>query len=85
MGSHCVIDHTKPLAEQLNELRLPAMKYAASLTAATRNFGQLVEVLAPQGRFGLIDDPQRSRLRECASSFVVSSLFFSLKREGSSA
>jgi zinc-binding alcohol dehydrogenase family protein len=57
MGAHEVIDHTKPLAEQVNALRVPPLKYIASLTATARNFAQLVEVLAPQGKIGLIDDP----------------------------
>ena len=57
MGAHYVIDHTKPLAEQVNGLRAPPVKYIASLTATARNFAQLVEVLAPQGKIGLIDDP----------------------------
>jgi len=58
MGAHYVIDHTKPLAAQLNGLSIPPMKYVASLTATARNFAQLVEVLAPQGKLGLIDDPE---------------------------
>ena len=58
MGAHCVIDHTKPLAEQVNGLHVLPVKYIASLTATARNFAQLVEVLAPQGKLGLIDDPE---------------------------
>jgi zinc-binding alcohol dehydrogenase family protein len=57
MGAHHVIDHTKPMAEQLNGLGVPGVKYITSLTATARNFAQLVEVLAPQGKIGLIDDP----------------------------
>ncbi|HTU51964.1 MAG TPA: zinc-binding alcohol dehydrogenase family protein [Acidobacteriaceae bacterium] len=57
MGADYVIDHTKPLAEQIGRLHVPAVKYIASLTATARNFAQLVEVLAPQGKIGLIDDP----------------------------
>jgi zinc-binding alcohol dehydrogenase family protein len=57
MGAHHVIDHTKPLAEQVNGVRVSPVKYIASLTATARNFAQLVEVLAPQGKLGLIDDP----------------------------
>jgi hypothetical protein len=52
-----VIDHTKPLAEQVNGLRVPPVKYIASLTATARNFAQLVEVLVSEGKLGLIDDP----------------------------
>jgi len=58
MGAHSVIDHTQPIAAQVNALGVPAVKYIASLTATARNFAQLVEVLAPQGKIGLIDDPQ---------------------------
>jgi zinc-binding alcohol dehydrogenase family protein len=58
MGAHQVIDHTKPLAEQVKGLGVPPVKYIASLTATARNFAPLLEVLAPQGRLGLIDDPE---------------------------
>jgi NADPH2:quinone reductase len=58
MGAHHVVDHTKPLAEQVKVLNAPPVKYITSLTAPARNFSQLVEVLAPQGRVGLIDDPE---------------------------
>jgi zinc-binding alcohol dehydrogenase family protein len=58
MGAHHVVDHSKPLAEQVKGLQLPPVKYVASLTATARNFAQLVEVLAPEGRIGVIDDPQ---------------------------
>jgi len=58
MGAHHVVDHAKPIAEQVNALAAPPVKYIASLTATARNFSQLVEVLAPQGKLGLIDDPQ---------------------------
>jgi zinc-binding alcohol dehydrogenase family protein len=58
MGAHHVVDHTKPLAAQVNGLEAPLVKYIASLTATARNFAQLVEVLAPEGKLGLIDDPE---------------------------
>jgi zinc-binding alcohol dehydrogenase family protein len=50
MGAHHVIDHTKPLAGQVKDLQQPPVKYVASLTGTARNFAQLVEVLAPQGK-----------------------------------
>ncbi len=58
MGAHHVVDHTKPLAAQVSGLQPPRVKYIASLTATARNFAQLVEVLAPEGRLGVIDDPE---------------------------
>ena len=50
-GAHHVIDHTRPLAGQVG-LQPPPVKYIASLTGTARNFAQLVEVLAPEGKLG---------------------------------
>src|ERR1700678_1104998 len=58
MDTHYVIDHTKPLAAQAEDLKPPPVKYVASLTGTARNFAQLVEVLAPEGKIGVIDDPE---------------------------
>jgi NADPH:quinone reductase-like Zn-dependent oxidoreductase len=57
LGAHDVIDHTKPFAEQLGAIGIPNVKYIASLTATAKHYPGLVDVLAPQGKFGLIDDP----------------------------
>jgi len=57
-GAHHVIDHTKPLPEQLDAIGgASPIRYVASLTATARNFLQLVDVLAPQGKIAVIDDP----------------------------
>jgi zinc-binding alcohol dehydrogenase family protein len=56
-GAHHVIDHGKPLAEEIAGARLPAPDYVISLTHTDQHFDQIVEVIAPQGKFGLIDDP----------------------------
>jgi len=55
-GAHVVIDHRQPLAPQLQQAGLPQVELVASLTHTASHFPQLVEVLAPQGRLGLIDD-----------------------------
>ena len=57
LGAHHVIDHSQPLAEALKRAGLPAPDYVASLTHTAQHFGQIAEVIAPQGQFGLIDDP----------------------------
>jgi NADPH:quinone reductase len=57
LGAHHVIDHSKPFAEQLRAIGSPEVEYIASLTATSTHYPALVEVLAPQGKFGLIDDP----------------------------
>lgn len=57
MGAHHVIDHTKPLADQLKSIGIPQVDYVVSLTHTEQYFSQIVDVLLPQGKFGLIDDP----------------------------
>jgi zinc-binding alcohol dehydrogenase family protein len=57
LGAHHVIDHAKPLSEEIARLGLPPVDYVASLTHTDAHFAQIVELIAPQGRLGLIDDP----------------------------
>ena len=57
MGAHHVIDHTLPLAEQVAALGLGAPAFVFSTTQTDRHIDALAELIAPQGRFGLIDDP----------------------------
>ena len=56
-GAHHVIDHGKPLAEEIAGAGLAAPDYVISLTNTEHHFDQIVELIAPQGKFGLIDDP----------------------------
>ena len=56
-GAHHVIDHSQPLAGEFERTGLPAPDYVISLTHTEQHFDQIVEVIAPQGKFGLIDDP----------------------------
>lgn len=57
LGAHHVIDHRQPLSEELRRIGIPQVTHVASLTQTASHYPQIVEVLAPQGRFGLIDDP----------------------------
>ncbi len=57
LGAHHVLDHSKPLAEELKAAGLPAPTHVVSLTQTGQHFAQITELIAPQGRFGLIDDP----------------------------
>jgi len=57
LGAHHVINHHQPLAEQLNALSISEVKYVASLTHTDSYYTQLIDVLAPQGKLALIDDP----------------------------
>ncbi|MCQ8278893.1 zinc-binding alcohol dehydrogenase family protein [Acetobacteraceae bacterium KSS8] len=58
MGAHHVVDHTKPLAAQIAALGLGAPGLVFSTTHTDRHVGEIVELIAPQGRFALIDDPE---------------------------
>lgn len=57
LGAHHVLDHRRPLATALREAGLPAPRYVVSLTQTDQHFAQIAELIAPQGRFALIDDP----------------------------
>jgi zinc-binding alcohol dehydrogenase family protein len=57
LGAHHVVDHSKPLAEEIAKLNLPAPTYVTSLTHSEQHFDQVVEAIAPQGKYSLIDDP----------------------------
>jgi zinc-binding alcohol dehydrogenase family protein len=59
LGAHHVIDHTQPIGPQLKSIGFDAVTLVASLTHTDRHYEQLIEVLAPQGKLGLIDDPER--------------------------
>jgi NADPH:quinone reductase len=59
LGAHHVIDHSKPLPPQIEALGLGQPGYVFSTNRTDLYIGQVAELIAPQGRFGLIDDPDR--------------------------
>jgi len=56
-GAHHVIDHRQPLAPQVKALELGSPGFVFSTTQTGQHLADIVELIAPQGRFGLIDDP----------------------------
>lgn len=56
-GAHHVIDHREPLGPQIEALGLGAPGLVFSTTGTDRHYAAIAELIAPQGRFGLIDDP----------------------------
>ncbi len=58
LGAHEVLDHSKPLSEELKRAGLHSVTHVASLTQTDQHLDQLVEALQPQGKLGLIDDPK---------------------------
>ena len=58
LGAHHVIDHSKPLAAEVAALGIGVPGMVFSTTNTDRHLAEIVELIAPQGRFGLIDDPK---------------------------
>lgn len=58
LGAHHVIDHSKPLPEQVGALGIGAPAFVFSTTHTDMHLPGIIELIAPQGRFGLIDDPK---------------------------
>ncbi|GAA0740083.1 zinc-binding alcohol dehydrogenase family protein [Sphingomonas sp. ABOLD] len=57
MGAHHVIDHHKPLDEELVRIGHPEVHYVAGLTASDRYLPLFPKIVAAQGHIALIDDP----------------------------
>lgn len=57
LGAHHVVDHSQPMKEQIEKLKVPPVALIASLTATGKHYPALVDILAPQGAIGVIDDP----------------------------
>lgn len=57
-GAHHVIDHSKPLADELARIGITSVTHVASLTNTEQHFNALINALAPQGKLALIDDPE---------------------------
>ncbi len=58
LGAHHVIDHHKPLDEELARIGISEVRYVASLSGSDRQQEVLPRIIAPQGHLALIDDPE---------------------------
>ncbi|WEX87666.1 zinc-binding alcohol dehydrogenase family protein [Sinorhizobium garamanticum] len=56
LGAHQVLDHSRPLASEIEQLALGAPAFVFSTTNTDKHIGEIVKLIAPQGRFALIDD-----------------------------
>lgn len=57
LGADVVVDHTKSLAEEISAAGIENVQYIASLTNTDEHIDDIVSIIAPQGKVGLIDDP----------------------------
>ncbi|MEH6689846.1 MAG: zinc-binding alcohol dehydrogenase family protein [Pseudorhizobium pelagicum] len=58
LGAHHVIDHSQPLAPQVEALGLGSPAFVFSTTETEQHLDDILALIAPQGRFCLIDDPK---------------------------
>ncbi len=56
LGAHHVVDHSRPLADEVAALGIGAPGLVFSTTHTAQHIGEIVRLIAPQGRFGYIDD-----------------------------
>lgn len=57
MGADYVVDHSKSLNEELKAIGFETIPYIVSLTQTDQHLPSIIEMIAPQGKFALIDDP----------------------------
>lgn len=70
LGADYVLDHSQPLAPQIKQLGLNAPLYVFSTTQTDQHLADIVELIAPQGHFGLIDDPAQLDIKPFKSKSV---------------
>lgn len=70
LGADYVLDHRQPLAAQIKQLGLTAPLYVFSTTQTDQHLSDIVELIAPQGHFGLIDDPAQLDIKPFKSKSV---------------
>lgn len=70
LGADYVIDHTQDLNTQIKALGLDAPRYIFSTNQTHTYLPQISKLIAPQGKFGLIDDPKSLDISEFKSKSV---------------
>jgi NADPH2:quinone reductase len=83
LGAHSVIDHSKSMPDQLKQMGALDVRYVASLNGTEQHYPALVELISPQGKIGVIDDPKtldskplkRKAAALCWESMFTRSLF----------
>ncbi|OYX14106.1 MAG: NADPH:quinone reductase [Rhizobiales bacterium 32-66-8] len=78
LGAHHVVDHTRPLSEEVKALGIADVDAVFSLTATDKHWTEIVAVLKPQGAVCVIDDPgplEIGLLKQKAATFVWELMF----------
>jgi NADPH:quinone reductase len=78
LGAHHVIDHSKPMAAQLEAIGHRFVDYVFGVNASDQHYDTIVEIIAPQGKLGMIDDPgmfDANKLKGKSASLHWESMF----------
>ncbi|MHC4929969.1 MAG: zinc-binding alcohol dehydrogenase family protein [Planctomycetota bacterium] len=59
LGAHHIINHREPLSEGLKAIGIDEVDIVISLNNTADHYAEIIKCLAPQGHFGLIDDPEQ--------------------------
>lgn len=70
LGAHHVIDHSKPLSDELKRIGFDGVDYIVGLNHTDRHFDQIVASIRPQGHLALIDDPELFDFRKLKTKSV---------------
>ncbi|EPF75829.1 Zn-dependent oxidoreductase [Acinetobacter gyllenbergii] len=70
LGADYVLDHRQALAPQIQQLGLNAPLYVFSTTQTDQHLADIAELIAAQGHFGLIDDPEQLDIKIFKSKSV---------------
>jgi zinc-binding alcohol dehydrogenase family protein len=63
LGATHVVDHSRPLADQVAALNAAPVTRIFSTHTNSASWAEMAKIVAPQGRIGLIDDPEPLDLR----------------------
>ena len=71
LGAQHVVNHAQSLAAQIAAIpALPPVHWIFSTHTSTASWAEMAKIVAPQGRIGLIDDPEPLDLRAVKSKSV---------------
>jgi len=71
MGADHVVDHSKPLAAEVAALGIGAPGFVFSTTETERHFDEIVELIAPEGKLGVISGIGNSRADKLTGKSVA--------------
>ncbi|MEM6480646.1 MAG: zinc-binding alcohol dehydrogenase family protein [Pseudomonadota bacterium] len=58
LGAHHVVNHAEPLDAQIEALGIGSVDFVYSTTHSHLYYEEVAGIMTPQGRYGLIDDPE---------------------------